>query len=182
MSLYLARGLHEKSQGKSIDETENVTGIAADWLELDSPDDWVRLDCEIALKQELAYASYLGLSTVILPPPVEREYAASYGRSVKACLESLPYMQLTIRLPLYDPDLLTNKRKPSLDTFPPVSSTYPPPPSPGISSGTSSPTIDLRKNVSIQASVGELSSTWEAWDTIRTVCSYSSRLTLGTSA
>ena len=54
------------SQRNCLDEAESVIGLASDWLELDSPDDWIRHDCEIALKSELAYALYL--LWALLPP------------------------------------------------------------------------------------------------------------------
>jgi hypothetical protein len=30
-----------------LEEAENVTAIISEWLELDSPDDWIRNDAEI---------------------------------------------------------------------------------------------------------------------------------------
>ncbi len=37
-----------------LEETEGVIALASQWIELDSPDEGVRLDCELALRQELA--------------------------------------------------------------------------------------------------------------------------------
>lgn len=157
-----------------VDEAENVIGIASDWLELDSPDDWVRHDCEIVLKQELAYAAYLGLTTVIIPPPIERSQAASYGRAIRAILESPLYLQLVVRLPLFDPAVLSPTRKTSTPALIP---------SPGFLLDspvlTPSSSADRRSKV-LGLSSAELSTTWEAWDTIRSICGYHPRLSLGT--
>ena len=204
------------------DEAESVIGLASDWLELDSPDDWIRHDCEIALKSELSYALYLGLTSIILPfpnpinPLSSSTHAASYGRAIRACLESSPFCHVAVRLALYDPALLSTaqKRNPAGMPIPPASPGFPPPPpSPAFSvcsvsggspatfasaqlsalaSGSSlslssmsvntSPSPNATRSSSLNLNappVGELSGTWEAWDAIRTICGYNSRLTLG---
>ncbi|KAF8515395.1 PRMT5-domain-containing protein [Hysterangium stoloniferum] len=84
-----------------LDEAESVIGIISDWLELDSPDDQIRRDSEIALLQEISYASYLNLYTVILPPPKNRAHVGSYGRAVNAALLATANIQLSICIPLY---------------------------------------------------------------------------------
>ncbi|EJD06474.1 PRMT5-domain-containing protein [Fomitiporia mediterranea MF3/22] len=169
----------EECNMTGLDEAEGVIGIASDWLELDSPDDWVRHDCEIALRQELAYASYLGLSIVVLPPPLERAHAASYGRTLRACFDNSPYMQLAVRLPLYDPAFLSSAQKTSAtgsNTPIPISPGLPS--SPGLAQGIS-PISPALRSASLKAPpVGELSGAWEAWDVIRTICGYNPRLTL----
>ncbi|KAL5485729.1 hypothetical protein ACEPAI_6770 [Sanghuangporus weigelae] len=198
--------LREECNMLGLDEAENVVGLASDWLELDSPDDWIRHDCEIALKSEIAYATYLGLTSVILSPPLDRAHAAPYGRAIRACLESSHFLQVAVRLPLYDPAVLSTAQKttPSGTPVPPASPGFPPPPpSPAYSSSSSSvgsstlgqmssstsglslssaqtsPTAMRSSSLNLKAPpVGELSGTWEAWDTIRTICGYSSRLTL----
>ncbi|THH10312.1 hypothetical protein EW145_g1417 [Phellinidium pouzarii] len=171
--------MREECNLTGLDEAEKTIGIASDWLELDSPDDWLRHDCEIALKQELAYAAYLGLSSVVLPPPLERVHVASYGRALRACLET-SYMQLAVRLPLYHPAVLTSTR----GTATPVPSSPAYPSLPGLSpkflTGPVSPSNDgtRRKGGTIKPSMTELNAMWEAWDTMRTICGYNPRLTL----
>ncbi|KAG6900677.1 hypothetical protein C0993_004986 [Termitomyces sp. T159_Od127] len=87
----------------SLDDADGVTVLLSDWLELDAPDDWVRNDAEIALQQELAYASYLNVQAAILPAPRNRDHVASYARIVNSCLKSAPYIHLSVRLPVYHP-------------------------------------------------------------------------------
>ncbi|KAI9512048.1 PRMT5-domain-containing protein [Russula earlei] len=146
-----------------LEEAEGVIVLASDWLELDASDSWVRHDSEIALQQELSYASYLDI--------------AAYGRAVNTCLARTPYMQFSVRLPIYDPSIFQLKsttRSPCAlprDKFPP----------PPLSSSTPSTPIrspDSRAAPSTKASEAELNATWEMWDAIRTTCSYNPRLTL----
>ncbi|KAI0288002.1 PRMT5 arginine-N-methyltransferase-domain-containing protein [Russula brevipes] len=71
-------------------EAEGVIVMVSDWLELDASDSWVRHDSEIALQQELSYASYMDVQTVILPPPRNRNQIAAYGRAINNCLARTP--------------------------------------------------------------------------------------------
>jgi len=135
-----------------------------------------------ALRQEVAYASYLNVPTIILPPPRNRSQVASYARVINDCLKNVPYMQFSIRLPIYDPAVFQTRESSSPkshgDHGPSGASSSPPhtpktPPRLAISS--SSPTGSFR---STKAPEGELNATWEMWDIIRTVCDYNTRLTL----
>ncbi|GBE88024.1 PRMT5-domain-containing protein [Sparassis latifolia] len=136
-----------------IDEAEGVVVMMSDWLELDAPDDWVRHDSEIALQQELAYASYLNVHTAILPPPRHRAHLASYARTVNTCINAIPYIQLSIRIPIYNPMELQFQ-----------------------STTTDLSTADTSS--SLLSSTEPSTATWEMWDTIRSVCGYNPRLTL----
>ncbi|KAF8510773.1 PRMT5-domain-containing protein [Gautieria morchelliformis] len=90
-----------------LDESDGVIGLVSDWLELDSPDHWIRHDSEIALLQEVSYASYLNVQTVILPPPRNRSQVGSYARAVNSALSCTSSVQISIRIPLYDPKRLS---------------------------------------------------------------------------
>ncbi|CAE7123581.1 unnamed protein product [Rhizoctonia solani] len=87
------------------DQAEHVIGFASEWLELDSQIEGVRYDSEIALRQELQYASYLGISNVILPSPRRGQEVTTYARAINDYLSSSavsPYMSLSIRIPVCD--------------------------------------------------------------------------------
>ncbi|KAF8340642.1 PRMT5 arginine-N-methyltransferase-domain-containing protein [Cantharellus anzutake] len=151
-----------------LEEAEGTIGMAADWLELDSPDAWVRYDSELALKQEISQASYLGIHTVILPPPRNRAHVTDYARAVNACLIAATggslYTHLSIRIPVYVPSITPlGNNSPCLQatSLPSASSLN----SFGSIPGPSIPDADLN-------------ATWEMWDTIRTICDYSPRLSL----
>jgi hypothetical protein len=64
--------------------------VASDWLELDSPVEGFRFDSELALRQEIAYASYLSIATIILPPPRldNHEFLSDYARAINGALAS----------------------------------------------------------------------------------------------
>ncbi|KIJ12820.1 hypothetical protein PAXINDRAFT_117778 [Paxillus involutus ATCC 200175] len=161
-----------------LDEAEIVVAMASEWLQLDATDDWVRHDSGVALRQEVAYASYLNIPTVILPPPRNRSHVASYGRIVNDCLKNAPYMQFSVRLPIYDPAVFQPKESPPLKSDGDMNSSgasTSPSSSPNALIPSSSPPRSLRSS---KAPEGELNATWEMWDVIRTLCDYNVRLTL----
>ena len=164
--------------------------MAADWLELDSPDPWIRFDSELvcpieafssqttllilspqALKQELVHASYLGIQTVILPAPRNRAHIADYARAINACLSGSgvsAYTHLAVRIPLYIPS------KSNLGFGSPRSVTG------GMSSPASNASFTSAQSTNAtMISDADMNVTWEMWDTIRNLCGYSPRLTLG---
>ncbi|KIM68377.1 hypothetical protein SCLCIDRAFT_105837 [Scleroderma citrinum Foug A] len=164
-----------------LNEAEFVLALALEWLCLDSDDDWVCHNSGIALRQEVAYGSYLNVPTIILPPPRNRSQVASYARVINDCHKNVPYMQFSIRLPIYDPAVFQTRESSSPkshgDHGPSGASTPPHTPKtpPRLAISSSSPTGSLR---STKAPEDELNATWEMWDIIRTVCDYNTRLTL----
>nr|GAT60798.1 Shk1 kinase-binding protein 1 [Mycena chlorophos] len=151
-----------------LDEADGATAIVSEWLELDAADDWVRHDTEIALNQELSYASYLNIHSAILPPPRNREHVSSYARTVNACLKAHPYMHLSIRLPIYSPTVLNS----------PISTSPSPPLLRSPSPVPATPRLVISDDRSADAPPTNLDATWEMWDVIRSICDYNTRLTL----
>ncbi|KAF8322644.1 PRMT5-domain-containing protein [Clavulina sp. PMI_390] len=156
-----------------IEEAECVIGMAADWLQLDSPDLWVRHDSELALRQELVHASYLGMQTVILPPPRNRDHVVDYARAVNGILRGTAvsqYTHLSIRLPIF---------MPSVPIVP--ASSIPVSGSLRLINGAASSPASMMSFASADVaplSDEELNATWEMWDTIRSICGYHPRLSL----
>lgn len=160
--------------------------MASDWLELDATDDWVRHDAEIvkvdpshptretkfyfqALQQELAYASYLNVQTVILPSPHNRDHVASYARIVNSCLQKSPYIYLSIRLPIYNPSAFQTGSQMASNSSLKVISTE----------STNTPSFVFSPSEQLETTPGvSLNATWEMWDLIRSICDYNPRLTL----
>lgn len=155
--------------------------MVADWLELDSPDEWIRSDSEIvctvglleekylyaslikALRQELAHASYLGMQTVVLPPPRHRAHTTDYARAINACLLNTgltPYMHLSVRIPIYIPPMSGLSSSPSLGSR--------------LSTSSSLASVSLPNGMSDV----DMNGTWEMWDVIRSICGYNPRLSL----
>ncbi|GAA6004774.1 protein arginine N-methyltransferase [Rhodotorula paludigena] len=133
------------------EESGSLISFASDWLELDSPVEGIRFDAELALRQEISYASYLSIATIVLPPPKleNREFLADYARAINGALASSWHINISIRLPIaeYSAGELSTAR-PGTPAF--------------------------------NAAVGETDrcETWEMWNTLRGMCSYSPRLTL----
>ena len=121
-----------------------------------------------ALRQEVAYASYLNIQTVILPPPRNRSHVPSYARVVNSCLKNTAFLNFSIRLPIYNPSAL---RSPSSAPSSPLWLTEPPESSPVLFPGNTPQSLST-------APQGELNATWEMWDLIRSICDYDTRLTL----
>ncbi|GKB65196.1 protein arginine N-methyltransferase 1.5 isoform X1 [Tanacetum coccineum] len=62
------------------------------WIDLDSEDDVLREDSEIALKLELAWASHLSLQASLFPTPKGKS-CGNYARCVNQILQNLNNMQ-----------------------------------------------------------------------------------------
>jgi len=152
-----------------FEETEGVTAVISPWLELDSTDEGIRVDSEIALRQEVAYASHLGIATILLPPPSSdpacRPYLVDYARAVAGCLVSRGseapaaglFMKMAIRLPISSP---YNLAQTMMQNGQGVSSSG--------STGSVSP-AQLRSDDDWA---------WQTWNVIASVCQYSSRLSV----
>lgn len=107
-----------------------------------------------ALHQELSYASYLNIQVAILPPPRNRKHIAAYARAINSCLNTVPYIQISVLIPIYDPSVFQHSPLPTR-LFAQGSSSSP--------SSYAQPSI----------------ATWEMWDTVRTICDYNPRLSIG---
>ena len=118
-----------------------------------------------ALHQELAFASYLNAQCAILPTPNNRTQIGSYARAINACLNAIPYMEFSVRIPIYDTATVMQV---------PSRSPSPAPETPPKSRFSVASTIDLGGGSPPEANM----TTWEMWDTIRTICGYNPRLTL----
>ncbi|KAG8058083.1 hypothetical protein GUJ93_ZPchr0002g25818 [Zizania palustris] len=79
--------------------SSHIVGKVSKWIDLDSEDEQLRLDSEVTLKQEIAWASHLSLQACVLPPP-KRSSCANYARVVNHILQGLTNMQLWLRIPL----------------------------------------------------------------------------------
>ncbi|KAK4688901.1 type II protein arginine methyltransferase, partial [Tremellales sp. Uapishka_1] len=91
-----------------LEETQHVIGLASEWLELDSPDEGIRFDSELALRAEVSQALYLSLPTLIIPSPIlaNRAHLPSYARAISNLLQiggAGALTQLSIRIPVSDP-------------------------------------------------------------------------------
>lgn len=125
-----------------------------------------------ALQQELAYAGYLNITTAILPPPRNRDFVASYARAVNSCLKAAPYTTLSVRLPIYDPNVF--QRSPPAENGPTSLGSQ------TLLQSPQTPVLVVSEVISEspQHTETSLNATWEMWDLIRSMCDYNPRLTL----
>ncbi|AQK60999.1 Protein arginine N-methyltransferase 1.5 [Zea mays] len=79
--------------------SNHVVGKISEWIDLDSEDERLRLDSELTLKQEIAWASHVSLQACVLPAP-RRSFCGNYARVVNQILQGLTNMHLWLRLPL----------------------------------------------------------------------------------
>ncbi|KAF7731918.1 hypothetical protein EC973_007749 [Apophysomyces ossiformis] len=97
----LDHGNRERSIDVVADWADAVVGILSDWYRLDTTNELHRVNSELALKQELAWACHLGLLSVILPG-LPKGSLSNTARAVGTAVMSMSYTQMWIRLPLTD--------------------------------------------------------------------------------
>ncbi|BGP38641.1 hypothetical protein JCM10450v2_002591 [Rhodotorula kratochvilovae] len=132
------------------EESGSLISFASDWLELDSPVEGIRFDSELALRQEISYASYLSITSIVLPPPrlENRDFLADYARAINGALASSWHINISILLPVAEYTAAELAARPGTPAF------------------------------NALAGDSDRSETWEMWNTLRGMCAYSPRLTL----
>ena len=89
--------------------TTSVVGALSPWLALDSSDPGIRRESERALRQELQWASHLGVPAVLAPPPAGAQPCAgsrgplaapNYAAHLCQVLEAAPALHVWLRVPL----------------------------------------------------------------------------------
>jgi type II protein arginine methyltransferase len=146
------------------DTISQMIAVTSSWIDLSSPDPIISDISRQVLRLELSYAAFCGITYVVIPGPRMKSRQnndgglAQYARSVLDGLSQGPYMQLYIWLPMIDHSEDDHEAMGDLATL--AREQYQP-------------------NESASAARLDLFGTWEAWDIIRSVCKYSSRLFVG---
>ncbi|GJN18962.1 hypothetical protein PR202_gb06184 [Eleusine coracana subsp. coracana] len=128
--------------------SSHIVGKLSEWIDLDAEDEQLRLDSELTLKQEVAWASLslqvsnsmTTLHVFFLPP--KRSSCGNYARVVNQILQGLTNMQLWLRLPLEK----------------------------------SEPMDDDHDKVKNNDHMNEMEDSWELWNAFRLLCDHSSQL------
>jgi len=148
------------------DIVTQLVGYISPWIDLCSPDPLISNISRQVLIMEIAYAAFCGISNVIIPGP--RHYSndrddtsglMQYARAIQEALAIGSYVQMAIHLPMYDhgdPPM----KEPIGDLAPFVREDY--------------SSVDSEK-----VKESDLYGTWDSWNTIRSVCQYNSRLSVG---
>lgn len=147
------------------DESINeIIAVVSCWIDLTSPDPIIADVSRQVLKLELAYAAFCGVTYVLIPGPRLRGQGATesqvvqYARAILDALSQGPYMQLYIWLPMID------HWDDQVDEM-------------GDLSPFARPQFMDRDEVETKRL--DIFGSWEAWDMIRSICKYPSRLCVG---
>ena len=176
------------------DIISHLLAVVSPWIDLCSPDPVIYgISCQV-LKVEVAYAAFCGIGNIILPTPklhhgrLHSEGVTQYAYAAQEALKIAQYIQLSILLPMMDePEQEGDEVEGSLANE--ARAKYM-----GLSNGHSHKDSimfskgkmkELDQNDD-EASVRRKKSarvdffgTWDAWNVIRTLCTYNARLFVG---
>jgi protein arginine N-methyltransferase 5 len=145
---------------------ENISqlvALASTWTDLSSLDPLILNLSRQVLALEIAYAAFCGVGHVIIPGP-KRQNAdgfAQYARAIQEALNIGNYMSIQILLPMEGTTENAEEEMGALGSF----------------ARTSHP--NLAKLHIKESPKLDLMGSWDAWNIIRTLCKYSSRLFVG---
>ena len=145
------------------DIVSQLIAVSSPWIDLCSPDPLISNISRQVLNIEIAYASFCGVSNVVIPGPrlrgsgsMESDGLIQYARAIQEALTMTGYLHMAIHLPMYGYE---EKRDNMGDLM-----------------------LFARHQESISADTNkemDLFETWDAWNLIRSVCKYNSRLSVG---
>jgi protein arginine N-methyltransferase 5 len=136
-----------------------LIAVVSPWIDLGSPDPLIAHISRQVFILEVAYASFCGVSNVMVHGPITGSDTTSYSRAVLEGLNLGPYIQIHILMPMTGELELEGAESAHLSEL--VRPQYTP---------------DL--NEDDVESESDAYASWEAWSTIRTMCNYSSKLVL----
>lgn len=146
------------------DITGQLIGVSSSWIDLASPDPVIADVSLQVLKLEIAYAAFCGITYVMIPGPRMRNRTddgsgfVQFGRAVSDALTLGPWMQLYIWMPLIDHSEDDTEVIGDLSPF---------------------ARYQYMERAEESPRRLDLFGTWEAWNTVRSVCKYSTRLSAG---
>ena len=146
------------------DTVSQIIAYSSPWIDLCSSDPLISNISRQVLNIEIAYASFCGVGNIIIPGP--RTYGSDsknssgltqYARAIQEALTIGSYIQMAIHLPMYGQD----EQKDMTGDLLPFARGY-------NSTGKAKTSKEI-----------DLYETWDAWNLIRSVCKYNSRLSVG---
>lgn len=146
------------------DTVSQLIAYSSPWIDLCSSDPLIANISRQVLNIEIAYASFCGVGNIIIPGP--RSYSSGissndgliqYARAVQEALTIGSYIQMAVHVPMYGND----EKKEMFGDLRPFARDY-----------KSSEESKANREV-------DLYETWDAWNLIRSVCKYNSRLSVG---
>jgi protein arginine N-methyltransferase 5 len=147
------------------DLVSQLVGYSAPWIDLCSPDPLIANISRQVLTMEVAYAAFCGIGNIIIPGPRQfnsgrdaTDGLMQYARAIQEALGVGSYVQMAIHLPMYDGESHLKETVGDLAPF---------------------AREEYYKESSGLEKDKDLFGTWDAWNVIRAVCKYNSRLTVG---
>jgi protein arginine N-methyltransferase 5 len=141
-----------------------LVGYCSSWTDISSPDPLIANISRQVLTMEIAYAAFCGVNNIIIPGP--RQYnsgsaasdgVARYARAVQEALGVANYVHMAIHIPMYHQ--ADKHAVPLLGDLAPF-------------------TREEYQSTETEEDY-ELFGSWDAWNVIRSVCKYNSRLSVG---
>jgi type II protein arginine methyltransferase len=83
--------------------SSTVVGKTSPWIDLDSPSEAVRRDSEAGLKQEIAWASHLGVPALSVRVPARSSHP-NLARALNSVVQQSEYIHFWLRVPLCWPE------------------------------------------------------------------------------
>lgn len=172
----------------------HLLAVVSPWIDLCSPDPVIYCLSRQVLELEVAYAAFCGIGNIILPSPklhhskLHGEGVTQYAYAVQEALKIAQYIQLSIMLPMMD-DLEQDSDEVEGSLAKEARAKHM-----GLSEGHSnrgsmestrgavreSDQNDDGANVRRKRSTRfDFFGTWDAWNVIRTLCTYNARLFVG---
>jgi protein arginine N-methyltransferase 5 len=145
------------------DSISQLLVTTTSWIDLASPDPLIANISRQVFNLEIAYAAFCGVQHVIVQGPVLwggticTSRLTQYARAIQEALSIGIYLQIYIYLPMVPSSAKTAERRFHLSQF-----------------ATSQDVCDRTEIASAWTS-------WEAWNVIRTLCTYNNRLLIGKS-
>jgi protein arginine N-methyltransferase 5 len=138
-----------------------LIGVISPWIDLGCKDPLIANVSRQVFHLEVAYAAFCGVSNILVPGPLAESDTIGYARVILEGLGLGPYVQLHVLMPMTGESELEGTEAAHLSHL--ARSKY-----------VSEPNEDEDDE-----GENEPFSTWVTWDTIRNLCHYSSRLSLG---
>ena len=146
------------------DSISQLIGVTSSWIDLGSPDPIIADVSRQVLQLELGYAAFCGITYALIPGPRLRGQGvcdsgiAQYARALYDALAQAPYLQFYIWLPMIDHSDEQVEQMGDLAPF------------------ARPQFLDQDASESRRLDVF---GAWEAWNMIRSICKYPSRLCIG---
>lgn len=142
------------------DSNSALIAVVSSWIDLGSNDPLIANISLQVFNLEMAYAAFCGIQHVMLNGPLPGSNVVQYARAVSESLGMGPYIHLNVLLPM-----VGELEHESGD-------------------GTHLAELANEQDVTLPEEDDpseDVFSSWDTWDTLRTVCNYDSRLSVGKS-